>query len=431
MSEPTETPADRARAAAGLEPAKSGKEVDRVANLSAELWLMQEQFQAAMPRGLEAAQLIRDAITAVRTVPDLIRCTKQTLLGALMTAAQLGLRPNVPALGHGWVLPFHNSRRGQHEAQWILGYQGMIELAQRSQLVAEIKAHAIFENEEYEIEYGLEDKLIHRPRFDAEKGKPILYYAVARMVNGGRVFHVMGRDDVERIRLRSQSGRNARSPWATDYDAMATKSAVRQMFKFLPKSTLLAQAIASDESIRVDLSPDALDAFDGQPGGTGGVEPETGAAEPTAEEQEAQAAADAAEASQAPEEPSSSQSVRAKVEDEGTARPKIRQTAVWKALRDAAIDKHGDRLPTVLMAIQGGAVMPLEFATPDELRAAVAFEEPAPGPDQPEPAPAVPAQPQDRVLSDEEQEAALDAAYEAEHMEPEIDLGDDPDGDNS
>src|SRR5882757_2310932 len=360
------TSADAAREAAGLPP-KTGKEVDRVVNLQAELALMQEQFQLAMPRGMEATQLIRDAITAVRNVPQLLACTKPTLFGALMTAAQLGLRPNVPALGHGRVLPFKNSQRGVTEAQWILGYQGMIELAQRSQLVAEIKAHTIFEHEDYEIEYGLEDKLIHRPRFDDGKGAPILYYAVARMVNGGRVFHVMGRDDVETIRLRSQSGRNARSPWATDYDAMARKSCVRAMFKFLPKSTLLAQAIASDESVRVDLSPDALDQFDGQPGGTGGAEP------PTAEQMEAEQAADVAEASQAPDEPTTAQTVKAKVEDDEQGRARARQTALWKGLRDAAIDKHSSQLASVLKVIQHGATIPIEFATTEELKAALFF----------------------------------------------------------
>jgi len=420
MTEPTTSTA--AREAAGLKP---GKEVDRVVNLQAELMLMQEQFQLAMPRGMEATQLIRDAITAVRNVPQLLACTKPTLFGALMTAAQLGLRPNVPALGHGWVLPFKNSQRGVTEAQWILGYQGMIELAQRSQLVAEIKAHTIFAGEDYEIEYGLEDKLVHRPRFDAEKGEPILYYAVARMVNGGRVFHVMGRDDVETIRLRSQSGRNARSPWATDYDAMARKSCVRAMFKFLPKSTLLAQAIASDESVRVDLSPDALDQFDGEPGGTGGTEP------PTAEQMEAEQASDAAEASQEP-----TQAVPpAGTADDEQGRARARQTALWKGLRDAGIDKHGGQLASVLKVIQHGATIPIEFATTDELKAALAWNPPVAAPSEPEPAAAPVAGPEATALSDADQEAAIDAAYEAERFEAEhagqIDLGDDPDGDNS
>jgi recombination protein RecT len=425
MTEPTTS--DAAREAAGLP--KPGKEIDRVANLQAELSLMQEQFQLAMPRGMEATQLVRDAITAVRNVPDLIRCTKPTLYGALMTAAQLGLRPNVPALGHGWVLPFRNSKRDVYEAQWILGYQGMIELANRSQLVAEIKAHTIFAGEDYEIEYGLEDKLIHRPRFDADKGEPVLYYAVARMTNGGRVFHVMGRDDVEAIRLRSQSGRNARSPWATDYDAMARKSCVRAMFKFLPKSTLLAQAIASDESIRVDLSPDALDQFNGEPGGTGGTEP------PTAEQMEAEEAADAAEASQAPEERTTAQNIKAAVDDQGADRARARQTALWKGLRDAATDKHGSQLASVLKVIQHDATIPIEYATTDELKAALAWTPPVAAPSEPGPAAPPAAGPEATALSDADQEAALDAAYEAERFEAEhagqTDLGDDPDGDNS
>jgi hypothetical protein len=308
----------------------------------------------------------------------------------------------------------------------------MIELANRSQLVAEIKAHTIFANEDYEIEYGLEDKLIHRPRFDAEKGAPILYYAVARMTNGGRVFHVMGRDDVEAIRLRSQSGRNARSPWATDYDAMARKSCVRAMFKFLPKSTLLAQAIASDESIRVDLSPDALDQFNGEPGGTGGTEP------PTAEEMEAEQASAAAEASQEPARDVPQAGAPAE-------RSRPRQTALWKGLRQAVTDRHGELLP-VAVKLATNRVIGADWLTSEELKDVMAIapeqvaelaakDYDAPAPSEPEPAASPAAGPEATELSDADQEAALDAAYEAERFDAEhagrTDLGDDPDGDNS
>ena len=57
-----------------------------------------------MPKGVEAAQLVRDALTAVRTNPKLAECEPNSVLGSLMTCAQLGLRPGV--LGHAWLLPF-------------------------------------------------------------------------------------------------------------------------------------------------------------------------------------------------------------------------------------------------------------------------------------------------------------------------------------
>lgn len=364
----TDTPADRARDALGMGTARRepGKELDPVNRVGAQLMTMREQYQLAMPRGLEAQQLIRDAVTALRTNPKLMECfhrngdgvdNSATFYGALMTAAQLGLRPNVPALQHGWVLPFRNNRRQVMDAVWIMGYQGMIELAHRSQLVSEIRSHTIYANEDFEIEYGLEDKLVHRPRFDSDRGEAILYYAVGRMTNGGRVFHVMGRDDVERIRQFSKSARMADSPWNTDYDGMARKSTVRQLFKYLPKSTLLAQALASDEAVRVDLAQDAIDSFDGTQVGSPTQEGSI-----TVERAQADAAAEHAEASQAEPEPEqvARETVQAPLD-------KPRNTALRKGLLAEVQQRHGTDFPNVMREVVGSE-RGLDWVTTDELK---------------------------------------------------------------
>lgn len=257
------TPSDKAREAAGLDPASSsGRQLSPLDARINKVRAMQEQYALALPRGMEAQQLVRDGITALRTVPDLAKCTEPSILGALMTAAQLGLRPNVPALGHGWVLPYWNGKENRYDAQWILGYQGMIELAQRSGLVADITAHTIYANEYRLIRYGLDERLEHEPRFDDDRGEAEVWYAICRFTNGGRAWLALGRQDIERIRLRSPGGKSTKGPWATDYDMMALKSVLRRLFKYLPKSTALALAFASDGSVRTDLSADALEQMD-------------------------------------------------------------------------------------------------------------------------------------------------------------------------
>ncbi len=83
---------------------------------------MEGQFQAAMPKGAEATQLIRDALTAMRMTKNLSRAEETSVLGALMTCAQLGLRPGV--LGHAWLLPFWDGKNRGYKAQLVIGYQG-------------------------------------------------------------------------------------------------------------------------------------------------------------------------------------------------------------------------------------------------------------------------------------------------------------------
>jgi recombination protein RecT len=114
----------------------------------------------------------------------------------------------------------------------------------------------VYENDDFDYAYGLEPRLFHRPSL-GERGKAIAYYAVATLTNGGSAFIVMSPADIEKIRQRSRAKDDG--PWKTDYDAMARKTCLRQLFKLLPKSAVLAQAMAQDEGVRTDWSEDALD----------------------------------------------------------------------------------------------------------------------------------------------------------------------------
>lgn len=267
-------------AAQGADPTKAVQQASPspVMQLRGEIERHKDQFAAAMPRGAEAAQLVRDALTAVNMVPKLGECTRNSVLGALMTCAQLGLRPNVPALGHAYLLPFKRNYKDEHgqwqskmEAQLIVGYQGMVELAQRSGRIQSLVARVVHERDTFEVNYGLDDALIHRPVIFGETGEAIAYYAVAKFKDGGHAFVVLSKDQVEGFRKRSKSADNG--PWVTDYDAMAMKTAVRQLFKWMPKSTELAVAMSADESVRVDLAPDAIERVEHVDGDVIGITP--------------------------------------------------------------------------------------------------------------------------------------------------------------
>src|SRR5688572_11756339 len=146
-------------------------------------------FQAAMPRGVEATQLVRDALTALRMTPKLAECDHTTVIGALMTCAQLGLRPGV--LGHAWPLPFWDNRSRGYKAQLVIGYQGMIELAHRSGKIKSLIARTVYANDTFDVDYGLADSLIHKPNLFEDRGDPVAYYAIAKFNSGGHAFLVM------------------------------------------------------------------------------------------------------------------------------------------------------------------------------------------------------------------------------------------------
>lgn len=217
---------------------------------------MKGEIARALPKHLSADRLARIALTEVRRTPLLANCTQQSFGGALMTCAQLGLEPGVT--GEAYLLPFRNTKKGGiYEVQLIIGYQGMAKLFWQSPLAKSLDTQAVYEADDFIYEKGLEPKLYHKPSLEADRGKVIAYYAVATLTSGGHAFTVMSPTDIEKIRERSRAKDDG--PWKTDYDAMARKTCLRQMFKLLPRSPELSQALAQDEGVRTDMSADAID----------------------------------------------------------------------------------------------------------------------------------------------------------------------------
>lgn len=225
-------------------------------NILDEIRRMEPEYQAAMPKGSEAAQLIRDAITLVKTTPKLFQCERVSVLSGLMTIAQLNLRAGV--LGQAWLLPLKN--KGTLYAQLVIGYQGYIELALRSPNVAGIIARTAYENDHFDVQLGTDDRIVHRPVMDGPRGAPIADYAVVKYSNGGHTFWWMTRAEMERHRDRFALAKTREGvivgPWRDNFDGMARKTVIRQLSKYMPKSTELALAVAADESVRLDLDPD-------------------------------------------------------------------------------------------------------------------------------------------------------------------------------
>ena len=81
----------RDRVAAQRQGDEPGAEVVKARSLEDQIKRMAPEFNLALPKGKEATQLVRDAITCLRKIKNLDACDAPSLLGSLMTCAQLGL----------------------------------------------------------------------------------------------------------------------------------------------------------------------------------------------------------------------------------------------------------------------------------------------------------------------------------------------------
>jgi recombination protein RecT len=250
-----------ARAAAqrngnGNEPA------EQVRTLAQQLERMTPEFQAAMPKGREATQLVRDAMTCLRTIKNLDKCDPESFLGSLMTCAQLDLRPGVASLGHAWPLPYWDGAQRRHRAQLVVGYKGYIELGFRSGKLAGIASRVVYEGELFDMEFHEDgDKLIHKPSYRGLRGDPVCFYSVARVVGGG--YSLTDPWSVEEMQQhrdkhapRDRNGKIV-GPWIDHFLPMGKKTMVLRNFAMLPKSAEMLTAMQADNGIRVDLTPTA------------------------------------------------------------------------------------------------------------------------------------------------------------------------------
>ena len=230
-------------------------------NIKEWIVVMTPQIEKALPSTITADRFTRMALTAVSRNPMLASCNPQSFMGALMQAAQLGLEPETP-LGQAYLIPFRNNKKGVTECQFQIGYKGLIDLAHRSGEFKNIEARVVYENDDFEYEYGLNPKLYHKPAMK-NRGKVICYYAVYNLVNGGFGFEVMSREDIEKhANAYSQSYRRSSSPWQTNFDEMAKKTLIKRVLKYAPIKTEFAREVATDNTIKSELSDDMMSVAD-------------------------------------------------------------------------------------------------------------------------------------------------------------------------
>lgn len=155
---------------------------------------MQGEIAKALPSVITPERFTRITLSALSRNPQLQQTTPASFMGAMMTAAQLGVEPNTP-LGQAYLIPFRN--KGTLECQFQLGFKGLIDLAYRSGEIANIQAHEVCENDEFDYSYGLDAVLKHVPALQ-NRGKVIGYYAFFKTKDGASSFEFMSREEAEK-----------------------------------------------------------------------------------------------------------------------------------------------------------------------------------------------------------------------------------------
>jgi recombination protein RecT len=256
----------KAVATGGEPPAKltDMKPKEQIAYL---LKTKQGEIAKMLPKHLNAERLLKVAQIAATTTPALAKCDVASLVGAIGQCAQMGLEPNT-VLGHAYLVPFNTKRkdtngneRWVNSVQVIIGYKGLIDLARRSGQIVSIAAHEVCENDHFDMIYGLDEKLEHKPAL-GERGPLIGFYAVAKLKDGGHCFEFMSMHQVQEIMKATQS-KGKYGPWQDHFTEMGRKTVIRRLAKYLPLSIEFQTAAALDGMAEAGKDQHT-DSFDGE-----------------------------------------------------------------------------------------------------------------------------------------------------------------------
>jgi recombination protein RecT len=238
-----------------------------------------EQQLPAIERQLGGAMnseaFVRAVISELGKQPQLMAADPKTVLGGVMLAAQLRLEIG-SGLGEFYLTP--RKDHGRDICLPIIGYQGMVKLALRSEFVTNVQAFLVREGDDFTYGANSDRGMFYdwTPR-DFEETRPwIGVVATARMKSGGTTWVYLTHDQV----IARRPSFWDRTPWKTHEDEMAKKTAVRALAKYLPKSTDLGRALEADEQkvqqvkgldevqiTRIDDEPETIVVPEAQAGG--------------------------------------------------------------------------------------------------------------------------------------------------------------------
>jgi recombination protein RecT len=190
-----------------------------------------------LPKHVTVERLIKVVLSATARNQSLLKCSRMSIIRAVMQSAELGLELG-GLLGEAYLVPYKG------DATCIVGYRGLIKLARQSGQIHSIGARVVHANDAFSVNLA-EERIEHRPDMGGDPGPLVAVYAIARFRDGGQQVEVMSRAQVDAIRSRSKAASSG--PWVTDYEEMARKTVVRRLSKYLPLSPELQSALEHEE----------------------------------------------------------------------------------------------------------------------------------------------------------------------------------------
>ena len=214
---------------------------------------MGAQLKSVLPSHIDTAKFQRVAMTAIHADPDLLNADRQSLYTALTKAATDGLLPDK----REGALTIANTKvkidgRDQYIKMvvWMPMVAGIVKKVRQSGEVASMTAKAVYEKDDFDILFGDDDRIYHKPYMAGHPGKMVGAYSIVRLKDGtvSRDFLPMWRID------KAKGAAKTKYVWEAWPDEMAIKTVIRHHAKLLPQSTDIEAAFERDDTQQFDIA---------------------------------------------------------------------------------------------------------------------------------------------------------------------------------
>jgi len=212
-----------------------------------------DEIVRALPKQVSADRIIRVSINSLQRTKALADCTFSSFVGAVLQSAMLGLEPNTP-LQEAAIIPYGTVATFQPM------YRGLIKIARNTGELKIIYAHVVHQRDEFDIDLGLDRRMIHKPSLEEDPGEAVGAYAVFQLASGEKDFEWMSAAQILQVKSVSKNtGKD--SPWNRKGpdEEMWKKTPLKRLLKRAPQSTEMAQALELDNRINgISTSDEAL-----------------------------------------------------------------------------------------------------------------------------------------------------------------------------
>lgn len=235
----------------GGEP--TNQQVVAFKEVQSEIANMGTRLKSVLPSHIDPAKFQRVAMTAIQADPDLLGADRASLYTALTKAATDGLLPDK----REGALVIANTKvridgRESHVRMvvWMPMVAGIVKKIRQSGQVTRMIAKAVYEKDTFDVLFGDDDRIFHKPYLDGHPGKIVGAYSIVHLQDGS-----ISRDFMPIWRIeRAKAAAKTKFVWDAWPDEMAIKTVIRHHSKLLPQSTDVEAAFERDDTQQFDLT---------------------------------------------------------------------------------------------------------------------------------------------------------------------------------